>query len=86
MRMMVVTNTIEFQGFITAAISKNNPLQTILELTLTDFQPNYNKQGIPYTEAQNIINSAHAAKVTSTQVVSVWVNERVAVVLPLLQR
>lgn len=48
----------QFKGFITASINKNNPLQTILELTLTPFTPNANGQGIPKTEAENIIKSA----------------------------
>lgn len=48
----------QFTGFLTASISKNNPLQTILELTLTDFSPNANSQGIPKTEAENIIKTA----------------------------
>lgn len=50
--------TSQFTGFLTASISKNNPLQTILELTLTDFSPNANNQGIPKTEAENVIRSA----------------------------
>jgi hypothetical protein len=48
----------QFKGFITASTSKNNPLQTILELTLTPFTPNANGQGIPRSEAENIIKTA----------------------------
>lgn len=35
-----------------------NPFQTELEFVSTDFEPNKNKQAIPKSEAENIINSA----------------------------
>ena len=50
--------TAEFHGSIRATASAENPLQTVLEFTLTDFQPNINKQQIPRSEAENIIRSA----------------------------
>lgn len=50
--------TAEFHGSVRATASAENPLQTILEFTLTDFQPNINKQQIPRSEAENIISSA----------------------------
>lgn len=37
---------------------EKHPLQTRVELILTDFSPNRNKQGIPDTEKQNIMRSA----------------------------
>lgn len=47
-----------FSGKLQAYASKNNPLQTIVEFVLTDFQPNKNNQCIPKSEAQNIVGSA----------------------------
>lgn len=49
---------ITVNGFIRAVADQNHPLQTKLSLIITDFMPNGNKQGIPYTEKQNIITSA----------------------------
>jgi len=45
-------------GYIRAVADQTHPLQTRLELILTDFEPNGNKQAIPVSEKQNIINSA----------------------------
>lgn len=50
--------SITVNGFIRAVADQNHPLQTKLSLIITDFLPNGNKQGIPVTEKQNIINSA----------------------------
>lgn len=49
---------ITVNGYIRAVADQAHPLQTKLSLILTDFMPNGNKQGIPETEKQNIINSA----------------------------
>lgn len=38
--------------------AQDNPLQTKLRLILTDFEPNANKQGVPLSEADNIIRTA----------------------------
>lgn len=51
-------NNAQFIGNIRAYASKNNPLQTIIEFVLTDFQPNHNNQCIPQSEAHNIVTSA----------------------------
>lgn len=53
-----MTEKTTLYGFVTASTSKNNPLQTILELTLTDFQPNANNTAIPLSETENIIKRA----------------------------
>jgi hypothetical protein len=53
-----VTQKITVNGYIRAVADQNHPLQTKLSLILTDFLPNGNKQGIPQTEKQNIIQSA----------------------------
>lgn len=45
-------------GYLKASAGKNNPLQTELELVLTDFKPNRNFQQVPYSEAENIAESA----------------------------
>jgi len=50
-------STAKMTGFI-QAIASSHPLQTRLSLILTDFEPNTNKQGIPKSEAENIIRSA----------------------------
>lgn len=47
-----------FVGKVKAYASEQNPLRTIVEFVLTDFQPNKNKQRIPKSEAENIITSA----------------------------
>lgn len=44
-------------GFM-QTMASSHPLQTRLSLILTDFEPNSNKQGIPKTEAENIIRTA----------------------------
>ncbi len=49
---------ITVNGYIRAVANQNHPLQTRLSLIITDFLPNGNKQGIPETEKQNIIDSA----------------------------
>lgn len=49
---------ITVNGFIRAVADQKHPLQTNLSLIITDFMPNGNKQGIPITEKQNIIDSA----------------------------
>lgn len=49
---------ISVNGYIRAVADQTqNPLQTKLSLIITDFLPNGNKQGIPPTEKQNIINT-----------------------------
>lgn len=50
--------SIIIDGTLKATASKNNPLQTELELVLTDFNPNRNSQQVPRTEAENIVQSA----------------------------
>jgi hypothetical protein len=45
-------------GYIRATADKTHPLQTRLSLIITDFEPNSNKQGIPKSEADNIIRYA----------------------------
>lgn len=46
------------QGFIRAVADQTHPLQTKLSLILTDFEPNRNKQGVPLSEAENILFTA----------------------------
>lgn len=48
----------EFTGKVKAYASELNPLQTIVEFVLTDFEPNKNKQRIPRSEAENIVSTA----------------------------
>ena len=48
----------EFLGKVKAYASELNPLQTIVEFVLTDFEPNKNNQRIPKAEAENVINTA----------------------------
>ena len=48
----------EFDGLIRARASEDNPLQTIIELVLTDFLPNKNNEQVPRSEAENIIKTA----------------------------
>ena len=45
-------------GFIRAVADQSHPLQTKLSLIITDFEPNGNKQGIPLSEASNILQTA----------------------------
>jgi len=45
-------------GYIRAVADANNPTQTRLSIILTDFEPNTNKQGIPRSEAENILRTA----------------------------
>lgn len=51
-------NVVKVNGYIRATADQQHPLQTKLQLILTDFMPNGNKQGIPQTEKHNIIQSA----------------------------
>jgi hypothetical protein len=51
-------NTATITGYVKAKASTNNPLITPVELFITDFAPNKNKQGIKKSEAQNIIATA----------------------------
>lgn len=51
-------DTALMRGYIRAIADSNHPLQTKLSLILTDFEPNGNKQGVPISEKDNIINSA----------------------------
>jgi len=39
-------------------LQANNPLQTRVSLIFTDFEPNINKQAIPFSEKENIVRSA----------------------------
>lgn len=48
----------QFIGKLRAIADETHPLQTILEIVLTDFEPNKNKQQIPDSEADNLIASA----------------------------
>lgn len=48
----------QFNATIRAFASITNPLQTRLDIVLTDFNPNGNNQCIPISEAENIIKSA----------------------------
>lgn len=48
----------QFAGTLRAYASDSHPLQTILEIVLTDFEPNKNKQQIPDSEAENLIRTA----------------------------
>lgn len=45
-------------GFIRAVANQHHPFQTEVTLILTDFEPNNNKQGVPKTEAENILRTA----------------------------
>lgn len=45
-------------GVLHATASETNPLITNLEFVFTDFEPNKNKQGVPVTEAENLVRSA----------------------------
>lgn len=46
-----------FVGSLKAYASSVNPLQTIVELVITPFGPNSNKQRIPKSEAENILQT-----------------------------
>jgi hypothetical protein len=48
----------QMQGFIRAVAEQTHPFQTRLSLIITDFEPNRNKQGIPQSEAENILRFA----------------------------
>lgn len=47
-----------FNATVRAYASLTNPLQTQLDIVLTDFQPNGNNQCIPIEEANNLVESA----------------------------
>lgn len=49
--------TATFDGYIRASADQSHPLQTKIQFIFTDFSPNKNRQGIPLSEAENIINS-----------------------------
>ncbi len=51
-------NITRVNGFIRAVADQTHPLQTKLSIILTDFEPNSNRQGIPRSEAENIIKTA----------------------------
>jgi len=53
-----MTDKLLFQGVLKAVSSANNSLRKELLFIFTDFEPNVNKQGIPKTEAENIMSSA----------------------------
>jgi len=46
-----------FHGYV-FSVAETHPLQTKLTFILTDFEPNSNRQSIPKSEAENIINTA----------------------------
>lgn len=48
----------QMRGFIRMAEESTHPLMKEVELILTDFEPNANKEGIPESEANNIIKTA----------------------------
>lgn len=47
-----------FSGKLRAIASDVHPLQTVLDIVLTDFEPNRNRQQIPDSEAENLIRTA----------------------------
>lgn len=51
-------STASSRGFIKLAEESSHPLMREVELILTDFEPNANKEGIPLSEAENIIRTA----------------------------
>lgn len=51
-------NKATFTGMVLAVADEQHPLQQKLQFVFTDYQPNLNNQGIPRTEAQNIIKSS----------------------------
>lgn len=50
-------NKTSFNGFLKASADQLHPLQTNIDFIFTDFRPNRNKQGVPTTEAENIIKT-----------------------------
>lgn len=46
-----------FNGLLKAYAAETNPLQTIVELVITPFGPNKNKQGVKKSEASNILRT-----------------------------
>jgi hypothetical protein len=54
-------HTTRLKGYIRTSsglTTANNPLQSRVEIILTDFEPNLNKQGVPVTEKQRLLTSA----------------------------
>jgi hypothetical protein len=51
-------STASARGYIKMAEQSSHPLMREVELILTDFEPNANKEGIPLEEAENIIKTA----------------------------
>lgn len=49
-------STVRFDGY-TRSVSEINPLLTRVEFVFSDFKPNGNKEGLPRTEAENIIKT-----------------------------
>lgn len=49
---------ITFSGLLSAVAGDTHPYQKRLRFVFTDFQPNSNKQGVPRSEASNLIKSA----------------------------
>src|SRR5688572_28739866 len=55
---MLTTKVHGYIKSIAEATVEKHPLQTRVELILTDFGPNKNKQGVPDTEKLNLMRSA----------------------------
>lgn len=56
-----MSNVAKLKGYIKTSSQlavANNPLQSRVEIILTDFEPNLNKQGVPLSERDNIMRSA----------------------------
>lgn len=56
-----MTNVARLEGYIKTSSDlavANNPLQSRVEVILTDFEPNLNKQGVPITEKARLMQSA----------------------------
>lgn len=50
-------NKTTFDGYFKASADQTHPFQTNIEFVFTDFKPNRNKQGVPQSEAENIIRT-----------------------------
>lgn len=46
-----------FDGYLRASANQAHPLQTNLDFIFTDFHPNKNRQGVPVSEASNIMTT-----------------------------
>jgi hypothetical protein len=44
-------------GFLKASADQSHPLQTNIDFIFTDFKPNRNRQGVPESEAENIVRT-----------------------------